>query len=140
MRYQPLLLIAVLVVGCERESPQGTLDAEDAYIHEAGAYDADEDPNIESLRTAAQQGDLEAQFKLAFFTQYMEGEHAEAVEAFKALAGQGHSESARMVAVAYQQGKGVPVDHEQAARWLERAAELGSEKAAQELAHYRTNS
>lgn len=139
MRYLSLLLIAILVVGCQPESPQDTLDAEEIYIHEAGAYDAGQDPNIEALRAAAQQGDLDARFKLAFFTQYMEGDHEEAVETFKVLAEQGHTESAEMVAVAYQQGKGVPVDFEEAARWLERAADLGSEKAAQELAHYRAS-
>jgi hypothetical protein len=139
MRYLSLLLVVILVVGCQPESPQDAPHSEEVYFHEAGDFDAEQVPRIDSLRTAAQQGDLDAQFKLAFFTQYMEGEHAEAVETFKALAGQGHRESAEMVAVAYQQGKGVPVDYEQAAQWLERAAALGSKKAAQELVHYRAN-
>ena len=43
-----------------------------------------------------------------------------------------------MMAHAHMYGHGVPVDYEKAARWLERAAALGDERAARDLAAYRT--
>jgi localization factor PodJL len=64
--------------------------------------------------------------------------HAEAaIPVFERLAESDHREAIAMLAYAYRDGKGVAVDHERAAYWLGRAAALGDERAAHDLAVYR---
>lgn len=67
------------------------------------------------------------------------GDHRTALAHFVELVADGDAEAAHMIAQTYMYGHGVKVDHAEAARWLERAAELGSEAAARELEYFRRN-
>ena len=109
----------------------------DVYTFEPGQFDPDMVPGIERLDSEAAQGDPDAQFQVAFYRHFMTGDYASAIPVFQRLAVDGHLDSVSMLAGAYRDGKGVDVDYERAAYWLERAAALGDERAARDLAAYR---
>lgn len=111
--------------------------AQEVYTFERGAYDPDRVPGIKRLDEAAAAGDPDAQFEVAFARQFMTGKHAAAVVVFERLAAEGHLRAIGMLAYAHREGKGVAVDHERSAYWLERAAALGDDEAARDLAAYR---
>jgi TPR repeat protein len=56
---------------------------------------------------------------------YNAGRFQEAAECFRQAADQGHAESQYILSTMYDEGKGVPQDDTQAARWERMAAELG---------------
>ena len=107
------------------------------YAFEPGHFEPDSLPGIERIDAAAAQGDPDAQYKVALFRQFMVGDHEPAVATFRRLAADGHPAATGMMAHAFMYGHGVPADHDEAARWLERAADLGDEQAARDLAAYR---
>lgn len=125
-----VLLALSVLVACE-----GGADAH--YAFEPGHFEPDSVPGIERVDAAAAQGDPDAQYKVALFRHFMAGDHETAVAEFRRLAADDHPASVGMMAHAYMYGKGAPVDHAEAARWLERAAALGDERAARDLAAYR---
>ncbi|MDX1432553.1 MAG: SEL1-like repeat protein [Gammaproteobacteria bacterium] len=57
------------------------------------------------------------------------GEHAAEVARLREAAELGHARAAYELGVAYTRGRGVPVDLEAGARWINRAAELGDASA-----------
>ena len=105
---------------------------------------------LNSLREAAERGDAEAQFRLGDI--YYEGkevsqDHSEALKWFRKAAEQGHAgalshelyqkailpeaaeqgdaEAQFRLGSIYYQGRGVPLDHSEALKWLRKAAEQG---------------
>lgn len=121
MRIALSLLLLVTVWGCESRA-DWTLD--DWKAHWAGE---------------AEGGDEDAAYELAFF-RFLDGEHEWAVAEFERLAETtDNAEVFVMLAYAYRDGKGVSVDYERSAYWLERAAEAGDEGAARDLAAYRAD-
>lgn len=85
------------------------------------------------LRTAAEQGDAEAQDSLGFFYCIGAGvpvDYVEAVTWFSKAAEQGYAEAQYHLGLSYYKGEGVPKDYAQAAFWWRKAAEQG-EKTAQ---------
>lgn len=91
---------------------------------------------MEHLRERAGQGDLHAAYLLTFFGSWHAGAYDEALPELTTLAKRGSADAARLLALAYRDGRGVPQDYREAARWLERAAALGDTTAPQERAAY----
>ena len=60
---------------------------------------------------------------------YDDGQHEKAVDLFLLLAEQGHIEAQCFLASCYENGEGVPVDQEEAAKWYCKAAEQGDADA-----------
>ena len=60
---------------------------------------------------------------------YDDGQHEKAVDLFLLLAEQGHIEAQCFLASCYENGEGVPVDQEEAAKWYRKAAEQGDADA-----------
>ena len=116
-----LLFLLVTVSGCEPGAGR-TLDEWKTHWAEEAA-----------------RGDEDAAFELAFY-RFLEGEHTSAVSEFERLAETtDNPEVFGMLALAYRDGMGAPVDYDRSAYWLERAAEAGDEDAARDLAAYRAH-
>lgn len=99
--------------------------------------------NAESLRKAAVQGDLNAQFSIG--QDYLEGKGVErqlpvnerlskAARWFRRAAENGHAASQYRLATLYELGQGAPKDTAESMIWYERAAEKGHVKAMHNLA------
>ncbi|WP_412069488.1 hypothetical protein [Rubrivirga sp. IMCC43871] len=126
-----LLAAFLLASGCH--------DFTETYTHKPGEFDPDSMPGIERLRADAAAGDPDAQFRLAFYEHPMTGDPAGAIPTLRRLAADGHPGATSAMAAAYRDGQGVAQDDAQAALWLERAAALGDEDAARDLAAYRAH-
>ena len=84
--------------------------------------------DIEQLRQAAEQGDVETQFSLGQMYSFGRGvprDSTEAVKWYRKAAEQGHSRAQFMLGDRYAHGAGVPWDSEEAAKWYRRAADAG---------------
>jgi hypothetical protein len=99
--------------------------------------------NEESLRKAAVQGDLNAQFSIG--QDYLDGKGIEpqlpvnerlskAARWFRRAAENGHAASQYRLATLYELGQGAPKDVAESMIWYERAAEKGHVKAMHNLA------
>lgn len=100
------------------------------------------------LTQAAAHGDKDAQAMLASLGQSVEaraplqeadwlsgsGEHEKATGIYRALADQGDATAQARLAWAYEAGRGVAVDLNQAAHWFERSAQAGNAEAQYALA------
>lgn len=95
------------------------------------------EPTIERIYLQAARGSADAQALVAYH-KFTIGERDTAVALWKRLAEEDHLGSIETLAMIYQQGRGVAIDYEESARWLARAAALGSEKAARDLDYYRS--
>ena len=80
-------------------------------------------------RRAADQGDAAGQFALGQLSSSPDC----AVEWYRMAADQGHAKAQRALGRAYEQGKGVPRDDEQAMEWYRRAADRKDKAAARAL-------
>lgn len=120
MRLVCCLLLLVGVSGCESRS-DWTMDDWKAHWEEGAAA-----------------GDEDAAFELAF-QRFLDGDRASAVAEFERLAEFNHPNPRvfGMLATLYMSGKGVTVDYERAAYWLEKLAATGNDDAARDLAAYR---
>ena len=94
------------------------------------------DDAVASLRVAAEQGDVDAQYNLG--ARYANGEgisqnFTEAVRWFRMAAEQGHAEAQYNLGVMYDEGQGVAQNYEEAVRWYRMAAEQGHAYAQHNL-------
>ena len=90
------------------------------------AHAADED--IDTARSAAEQGDAEAQFNLGYMYDMGTGVpefDAEAVQWYRKSAEQGFVAAEFHLGLMYVKGEGVPENHVEAVLWLQRSAEQG---------------
>ena len=83
-------------------------------------------PNINSYRKAANQGDAEAQFNLGLT--YKEGQEVQqdnkmAAKWYQKAAEQGHITAQFNLGLLYQDGKGVEQDFASAVKWYQKAAQ-----------------
>ena len=88
------------------------------------------------LRTAAEQGDAEAQEGLGFFYCIGAGvprDYVQAATWFRKAAEQGNAEAQYRLGLSYYKGEGVPKDYAQAAFWWRKAAEQGEDTARYNL-------
>lgn len=100
-------------------------------------YDLPSADQIRAIHNAAEQGDAEAQFRLAMMYDDghgVEQDSAEAVKWFYKAAEQGQVEAQYNLAVMLDAGSGVEQDHTKAARWYLAAAERGYTSAQKNLA------
>lgn len=132
------LALAVLLTsaGC---AGGDAVDPADEYAFEPGHYDPDSVRGLARLDAQATRGDADAQFQVVVLRQFMAGDRAGALDKFERLAEQGHADATEMVAASYLHGWGVAADDDTAAVWMKRAAALGSESAARDLAAYRAH-
>ena len=91
-----------------------------------------DDLELEKVRTAAEKGDLNAQYRLG--RAYLRGEgvprdYAQALAAMRKAAAQGHAEAEAGIGFMYSGGLGVAQDDAQAVAWLRKAADKGVAKA-----------
>ena len=107
------------------------------------AGNGDNSGNTESLRKAAVQGDLNAQFSVG--QDYLEGNGVDrqlpvnerlskAARWFRRAAENGHAASQYRLATLYELGQGAPKNAAESMIWYERAAEKGHVKAMHNLA------
>ena len=90
------------------------------------AFAADE--NFDTARSAAEQGDAEAQFNLGYI--YATGlgvpvDDTEAIYWYRKSAEQGYVTAEFHLGLMYLKGEGVPEDYVEAAHWLKQSAEQG---------------
>ncbi len=93
--------------------------------------------NVEEVRSQAENGSAEAQWKLGTLLtkgQDVEQDYAEAAKWHRKAAEQGHAAAQRSLAELYEAGQGVPLDPAEAARWFRQAAEQGDVVAQYSLA------
>jgi hypothetical protein len=158
MRILPVLLAAAtLAVMLSGELGAQTLDSlpfakklklakvgdEEAQMAVAHAYETGEEAKQDAAeaakwyRMAAEQGNLEAQFRLGRLVQ--EGapglkKNAEtAAKLYEGAAKQGHSGAQNWLGYCYQHGLGVPKSDENAMLWYKRAADSGLAEAQNNL-------
>jgi TPR repeat protein len=92
----------------------------------------DEDGSIEKIQKDAEQGDIEAQWKLGCFHDtgtHVSQDFEKAVYWYKKAAEQGHAEAAYNLAISYKDGEGIPQDFEKAVYWYKESAKLGDADA-----------
>lgn len=87
---------------------------------------------LESIREAAENGDVRAQLTLGIA--YQEGrilrkDYSQAALWYRKAAQQGDAGGQRLLDAAYDSGLGVPEDHAEAAQWYRRAADQGPPSA-----------
>jgi len=105
--------------------------------------DAQNAIRVARLRTAAEQGDAEAQDSLGFFYCVGAGvslDYAQAATWFRKAAEQGNAEAQYHLGLAYYKGQGVSKDYAQAGFWWRKAAEQGEDTARynlRSLLHYK---
>jgi len=88
------------------------------------------------LRTAAEQGNAEAQDSLGFFYCIGAGvplDYVQAAAWFRKAAEQGNAEAQYHLGLSYYKGEGVPKDYAQAVFWWRKAAEQGEDTARYNL-------
>ena len=88
-------------------------------------------------RPSAEQGQAEAQFKLALCYSQGEGvavDQAEAVRWLRKAAEQGYAEAQQALGVCYNKGEGVGGDQPEACKWFRKAAEQGNPLGQSSLA------
>ena len=93
-----------------------------------------EDANLSRAR--AEQGDANAQFKLARMFYLGKGvpqDYTEAVRWYRKAAEQGYAKAEYNLSSMYRDGKGVPRDDAEAERWCRKAAEQGHVRAQEGL-------
>lgn len=87
---------------------------------------------VEGWRTAAEKGEVSAQFRLGWAYEHGEGvstDKREAVRWYRKAAEQGDMSAQLRLGFAYGSGEGVLTDKREAARWFRKAAEQGEVSA-----------
>ena len=101
-----------------------------------GVVTAD-DYELHLLRTAAETGNMKAQYDLALMYDKGQGvpqDYQQAVRWYTKAAEAGNMKAQHNLALMYDNGQGVPQDYQQAVRWYAKAAEAGNTKAQYNLA------
>ena len=86
------------------------------------------DDDFDAVKKSAEQGDVDAQFRLGFMYSIGEGvleDDAEAVRWYRKAAEQGDAGAQNNLGLMYANGEGVPEDDAEAVRWFHKAAEQG---------------
>jgi len=158
MRLLPSLFVSVALLAAQPAlSAAQTLDTlsfakklklakvgdEEAQLAVARAYEKGEDTTVDTAeaakwyRAAAEQGNLEAQFRLGRLVQDgapgLKQNPEAAAKLYEGAAKQGHVEAQNWLGYAYQHGLGVPKSKENAMLWYSRAAEAGLAEAENNL-------
>lgn len=118
------------------QTPREQLKLGERYAYGRGVRRNDEEA-IKWFRLAAEQGNAEAQYKLAIMLDKGFGtstNHTEALVWYKRAADQGHASAENNIGNLYSEGRGVPVDKDEAERWYRRSAEHGENIGKQNLA------
>lgn len=128
MRSVLMLSLSLCLTACSERSKIPAVTLGDAAEEEQIA--------LEHLRERADEGDVHSAYLLVFAGSWQDRAYDEAIPELAELADRGSAAAARLLAIAYRDGRGVQPNYDEAARWLERAAELGDATATQEVAAY----
>jgi TPR repeat protein len=106
------------------------------YVSAAGERNQLSEASLEQIRKLAEEGNAEAQYKLA--KMYEEGlglaqDSKEAAKWYLKSAGKGHSHAQYKMGTMYTLGKGVPKDRLEGAKWFGKAAQQGYEPVKQQI-------
>jgi len=123
-----ILLILFGISACDKHSAQENLDLGLSY------YKGDKNKNIEQdydkafkfLKKSTNQGNLDAQYKLAGMYLYGTGvkrDSKKGMDLYEDAAEKGHIQSQITIGNAYLAGDGVPKDFDKAVQWFTRAAD-----------------
>ena len=110
-----LVALVLLNVSCESQTPEIDFEPE-----ETDAPVQAQTPEIDALRVRAEQGDARAQYNLALWYAFGQGDledDAEAVRLYRLAADQGHADAQSNLGLLYENGEGVPQDYVQAHMW-----------------------
>jgi TPR repeat protein len=89
---------------------------------------------LQAYQRAADQGYLDAQFKLGYLYYITNmGDYVEAARWYRKAADQGHVDAQYYLGQLYYKGQGVPADITEAARWYRKVADQGNEWAQNKL-------
>lgn len=91
-------------------------------------FDRPQKPDVKSTRAQADDGDVDAQFRLALQYASSEGtaqDHVQAAHWYLKAADQSHSLAQFNLGMMYAQGQGMPRDELKAVLWFEKAAQQG---------------
>ena len=130
--FRLLICIALLWV-CVGVRP---VTAEDVDVADCFKTDLAAGARFAPCRTAAEQGDMIAQFNLGFM--YAQGlgvskDYSEAMVWWRRAAEQGEATAQYNLGIMYHNGQGVPQDYAEAVKWWRRAAEQGEASAQNNL-------
>lgn len=104
----------------------------------SAAVTFDSDPpdatDYAQFHLAAEKGDPNSQYSLAFHHCNETGDMNETVRWLRAAALQNHAKAQTALAHCYRFGSGIPEDREEAISWYQRASDLGNPRAQCELA------
>lgn len=95
--------------------------------------------SVGALRPAAEQGDAEAQFRLAECYRWGQGvkqSYEEAAMWYLESAKRGYASAQKALSECYEQGHGVPQSQAEACEWCRKAAEQGLAEAQNAMAFY----
>lgn len=115
----------------EKASTQGSSEAQ-LQLGVIYFYQKNETKALEFFSKAADAGNVSAQANLGVL-QAKRGNHAEAIRLWRQAAAAGNPVAMYQLGLAYQHGKGVAADRDEARRWLTEAANHGFEDAKQAL-------
>ena len=125
------------VVGQNREGTASFLvDIDPPHLTDDETVEQSNTEELEQLRTAAAQGDSNAQYDLGEKYYYGEGVEQnleEAVKWYRPAAGRGHVGAQVSLGWMYENGQGVEQDDKRAARWYMAAAKQGNAVAQRNL-------
>lgn len=119
-------------------SPSGVeaLHNSENWHNQDNRVSQDYDEQVDQLRKAAEQGDLDAQFRFAICYEQGNGvpqDDKEAALWFKKASEQGYDLAQYKLGNCYIQGTGVPQDDKEAVMWFKKAAEQGNARGQYNL-------
>lgn len=127
-----LLTLCLFAAGCDTTETGG--HSSDSLAQQ---QQLDRIRDLETTKRLASQGNLNARTNLAFLAWTQND--PDSIGELKLLAEVGSIQAARVLARSFQAGILVDVDYEEAASWLDVAADLGDSKSALELHYYRAS-
>ena len=109
------------------------LSATVSFVAISGVMGYAQDETIAGLRTRAEHGDADAQYRLGSMYDYGQGflqdlqDDVEAVKWYRLAAKQNHVEAQLVLGYRYQRGEGVPRDHVLSYMWFDLAVSRASD-------------
>lgn len=129
-----LALTLLATVRADGGAPQVRADSDSHW--EKWEYGLPNAGQVMMIQKAAEQGDMEAQYRLGMMYDSGNGvvhDPLETVNWLRKAAGQGHTEAQFNLGTMYDSGHGVSRDYSEAAKWYQKAAEQGYVSAQKNL-------
>ena len=128
LRFGAVFSLLVVIPACSQEIDEVPAEQQQDVVHPPEAAAAPAQLDAQAERALAEQGDIDAQGRLASEHYYGSGaaqDFSEALRWARLAAYQGSAVGQGILASAYNTGRGVEQDYEEALRWARLAAEQG---------------